>query len=84
MACIVPGCKNDAPNNFGVRLRRPNTSAIWAPNTNASVCDQHATQGVRVRVTLDFTQTQQVETNVSAAGGPIASRTTPINHKDDD
>ena len=43
--CIIDGCSNEGVHNFGVRCRRPNTSAIWAPNTNAYLCDEHAEQG---------------------------------------
>ena len=50
MQCIIEGCQNEGKHNFGVRLRRPNTRAIWAPNTDAFVCDFHASRGMRVTV----------------------------------
>ncbi len=80
MPCIVPGCEEDANNNFGVRLRRPDTSAIWAPNTEAFLCDTHAAQGLRIKVYLEPTTTGQIETQISASG-PIVSRTTPITNE---
>jgi len=49
-ACIVNGCQNHASNNFGVRLRREDTSAIWAPNTEAYICDVHASSGFDIVV----------------------------------
>ena len=53
--CVFPGCKNPAFNNFGVRLRKPDTNAIFAPNTNVFFCDQHATHGVLITVVLEPT-----------------------------
>jgi len=76
--CIVPGCALDAKNNLGVRLRRPNTSAIWAPNTEAFVCDQHAVSGARLRVLYEATSNGDVEVIVSGVTEP-ASRLTSIN-----
>jgi hypothetical protein len=54
--CIVPGCSVDAQNSLSIRLRRPDTSAIWAPNLDAHVCDIHATSGARVTVTYETTE----------------------------
>lgn len=53
MRCVIPGCNNLAENNFGVRLRRPDTSAIFAPNTDAYVCSEHSIRGLRITVTLE-------------------------------
>ena len=33
--CIIDGYPNDGIHNFGVRCRRPDTGAIWTPNTDA-------------------------------------------------
>ena len=77
--CLIPGCTNDATHNLGIRCRRPNTSAIWAPNCNAYLCDDHADQGYDITITLTPVPNRNITTNVSA-GGHIASRTTPINH----
>ena len=76
--CIIPGCKNIAQNNFGVRLRRPDTTAIWAPNTDAYLCDHHATMGVLVEVTLHATNSSSVETRVTGVDPNTANRVTPI------
>jgi hypothetical protein len=78
MPCIIPGCQNHADNNFGVRLRRADTSAIWAPNTEAMLCDIHAVQGLRITVMFESTTTQQVETKVCGVVTPTANRVTPI------
>lgn len=76
--CIFPGCRNIGIHNFGVRLRRPDTSAVWAPNTDAFICDDHAGQGMRISVTLEPTETGNIETRILATDGLAVSRTTPI------
>ncbi len=81
--CIVPGCNNYAEHNISVRCRRPDTSAIWAPNTTAYLCDEHAEQGCIIDVTITPTNDREVTTNVTA-GGRVASRTTTINHDADE
>lgn len=78
MPCAIPGCNNPAPHNFGVRLRRPDTSAIWAPNTEAFLCDAHASQGLSITVVLEPTNSGQIETKVSGIAPPTANRATPI------
>lgn len=79
MQCIIETCQNEGKNNFGVRLRRPNTRAIWSPNTDAFVCDFHASRGMRVTVFLEPTDDGQLETVVRSISQP-ASRTTRITH----
>ncbi len=65
--CIVPGCPSEALNNLGVRLRRPDTSAIWAPNTAAYVCDRHAVAGARLTVLFEPTDTGEIDVGVFGA-----------------
>jgi formate-dependent phosphoribosylglycinamide formyltransferase (GAR transformylase) len=65
--CIVPGCSAEGVNNLGLRLRRPNTSAIWAPNTTAFVCNQHAVTGARITVVFEPTATHHVDVHVYGA-----------------
>ncbi len=65
--CVVPGCPVDAQNVFGVRLRRPDTSAIWAPNTEAFICDQQAKSGARIRVYYEATESGEVDVDVHGA-----------------
>jgi len=78
MPCIIPGCTDEAVHNFGVRLRRPDTTAIWAPNTEAYLCDAHASRGLRITVILEPTNTQAIETTVVGVSQPTADRITPI------
>ncbi len=78
MSCIVEGCTNEAHHNLGIRLRRPDTTAIWAPNMDAFLCNQHATQGLKINIILEPTDTGEIETLVSA---PLpVKRTTQIVH----
>ena len=77
--CLIPNCNNNAEHNLGIRCRRPNTTAIWAPNCNAYLCDEHAGQGYIIDITLTPVAARTIKTNVTA-GGNIATRTTPINH----
>jgi hypothetical protein len=72
--CIVPGCQRDAPNNLGVRLRKPDTSAIWAPNANAYVCDAHARAGARVTVLYEATDSRRVELRVQGTTDAVVRR----------
>lgn len=77
--CLIPNCTNDARHNLGIRCRRPETSAIWAPNCDAFLCDDHADQGYTIDITLSPAATRTITTRVTA-GGHLANRTTPINH----
>jgi hypothetical protein len=79
--CLVPNCQNIATHNLSVRLRRPNTSAIWAPNCNAYLCNVHANQGYTVDIVLTPSAVRQITTNVSAIGGRVKTRTTNIRNR---
>jgi len=78
MSCIFPGCREEAKHTLGIRLRRPDTTAIWAPNTDACLCDRHATQGIAITILLEATNTGRVETRVLA--GTPGRRDTDIAH----
>jgi len=77
--CLISGCTNNAENNISIRCRRPDTSAIWDPNTKAFLCYIHADQGYSISINLTTASTRSITTNVSA-GGRIERRTTPIIH----
>jgi len=81
--CIIGGCTNRANNNIGIRLRRPDTSAIWAPNTNAFLCDKHADCGMRITIQMQPNNSRQIETIVGSEGSRPPRRATPqrIRHK---
>ena len=59
--CIVPGCSRSGKNKLGVRLRKPDTSAIWSPETDAHVCDTHARSGARLVILYEATNSGRVE-----------------------
>lgn len=77
MECIVPECTRDATNNLGIRLRRRDTRAIWAPNTEAYVCDHHAMSGARLNIFYEATASGEVEIDVHGSTREV-SRSTPI------
>jgi hypothetical protein len=76
--CIIPGCNRSANHNFGVRLRRPDTTAVWAPNTEAYLCDHHASAGLRIMIILESNNSQEIETIVYGVPQRSAERITPI------
>jgi hypothetical protein len=74
--CIVPGCRRDATNNLGVRLRRPpQADAHWSPNTNAFICDTHARAGARITLLYEQANNRRIETRVYAVDEPVLRRT---------
>lgn len=73
--CIVPGCSRNAENTLGVRLRKPDTSAIWAPQTGAYVCNTHARSGARITVIYEATDSGRLETRTQGAAESIVRRT---------
>ena len=82
-ACIIDGCPNNARHRLGVRLRRPRgpLTAIWAPDLNANLCDDHAVSGMSIEIILTPTNTHQIETETHSPGGPSVIRTTPIRNR---
>jgi hypothetical protein len=79
--CIVPGCVTEGLNNIGIRLRRPDTSAIWAPNTEAFICEAHAKRGATLHLFYVPREDDVVEVHVHGAT-PTASRTTRIKRRE--
>ncbi len=78
--CIVPGCARSASNHLGVRLRRRDTTAIWARETAAHVCDKHARSGARVTVIYEATESGAVEVRTHGATEAIVRRSRAIQH----
>src|SRR5437773_2667268 len=83
MPCIVDDCPNRAPHNIGIRLRRPGPrTAVWAPDSAAYVCNEHAAAGMLIEIIITATNTRQIETEVrSASGVRVGRRTTRINRR---
>jgi hypothetical protein len=76
VSCIVPGCSRTGRNKLGVRLRKPDTTAIWSPETDAHVCDTHARSGARLTVIYEANETGRVEIRTYGASEPIVKRLT--------
>ena len=77
--CLLPGCTNEPTHLLSLRMRRRDSGADWAPNTEAYFCTDHATKGAHVLVLYSPDTTGEVEVDVSAAyTARSVSRTTPI------
>jgi hypothetical protein len=77
--CLLPGCTNEPTHLLSLRMRRRDSGADWAPNTEAYFCADHATKGAQVVVLYCPTATGEVEIDVSAAfTARSVTRTTPI------
>ena len=73
--CIIPGCAQNATNNISVRARPPQTNAIWAPQSNAYLCETHVRSGARITVLVEATDTGRIETRVHGVQEPVVRRT---------
>lgn len=60
--CVVPGCDADGRHALTLRIRRPDTSAIAAPNTNAWLCDEHAESGLEIDISVKPNTRGTIET----------------------
>jgi hypothetical protein len=78
---MAPGCTNQARNYLGLRLRKPSTRAVWAPNIDAFLCREHAERGGKFSIEFEPGSSGTVEIEVDCAGNRIASRTTPIQRR---
>lgn len=70
--CIF--CGDPADKIIGLRLRRQadGGSAIWAPDTDAYLCDAHAANGYNVEINFTPRTDRVVQTRVSSStGGPV-------------
>jgi transcriptional regulator with XRE-family HTH domain len=88
--CVVPGCPLPGKHRLGVRCRvwhepspiagKSKTSALWAPDSDAFLCDQHALGGAHI--TLIFEPNGSGETAVRVIAAPYSDdRRTPIRHE---
>lgn len=77
--CAIPGCRTEAKNQFGMRLRKPGQrDAIWAPDVWVYVCDAHARSGFQCDINVTRIDAKEVRTNVKVEGGPTVSRSVTI------
>jgi transcriptional regulator with XRE-family HTH domain len=88
--CVVPGCESPGKHKLGVRCRvwhepspiagKSKTSALWAPDSDAFLCDQHALGGAHITLILE--PNDSGETAVKVIAAPHANdRRTPIRHE---
>lgn len=86
--CIVPGCKREGRNRLGVRCRiahdgptlfpdKGKTSALFSPDAEAYLCDQHALGGGHITLLFEPDGSKQMTIKVLAAQ-TVEERTTLI------
>jgi hypothetical protein len=76
-ACIVPGCARVGRNKLGVRCRvwhdgpylhgKGKTAALWAPDADAFLCDEHALQGAKMTLLYEPDSSRTTTIRVVAA-----------------
>jgi len=86
-ACVVPGCERPGKNKLGVRCRvwhepsavpgKKKTSALWAPDADAFLCDEHALGGAHITLIFEPDSSRETAVRVVAAAQTDA-RTRPI------
>ena len=83
--CIVPGCLGEGVNKLGVRCRvwhnnnpeKSKTTALWAPDTDAYLCDSHALGGATVTLIFEADDTHEIRLQV-IAGQKVCTRNIQI------
>lgn len=76
--CIVPGCVSDGRNKLGVRCRvwhhaadaphdKGKTGALWAPDAEVYLCDNHAMSGGQVTLLFEPDGSGQITVRAIAA-----------------
>jgi hypothetical protein len=76
--CVVPGCTVTGKNKLGVRCRvwhdgpspvegKGRTAALWAPDSDAYLCDAHAMGGGHVTILFEPDGSEAVTVKVLAA-----------------
>jgi DNA-binding CsgD family transcriptional regulator len=89
--CVVPGCPRPGKNKLGVRCRvwhepspvpgKGKTAALWAPDADAFLCDEHALSGATI--TLLFEPNTSGTTWIRVLGVPAGDeRIRPIKGHD--
>jgi hypothetical protein len=86
--CAVRGCDAEGKHKLGVRCRvwhgpspvagKGRTSALWAPDADAFLCDDHALGGVDMTLLLEPNGSEATSIRVIAGGDATGSRVTPI------
>jgi hypothetical protein len=87
-SCAVPGCPRKGRNRLGIRCRiahdgpspvlgKGKTDALWAPDADAYLCNEHALSGAHVTLLFEPDHSQEITVKVIGAM-TAAERTTPI------
>lgn len=80
--CIIDGCPNPAHGTIAVQFKAPDVprkiEPTWLHDTNAAICDQHASGGLRIEVLMTPNGTDQRETLVHNKTGQCVSRVRPL------
>lgn len=72
---------NEGRHSLSIRARRPNTSAVFAPELHAYLCDEHVTSGMDVEIRLKARADGEVRTRVVAISALAVTRSTPIRNQ---
>jgi hypothetical protein len=83
--CIVHNCAREGKNRIGVRCRvwhnghpdKSKTAAMFAPESNAYLCDDHALEGANLTLLFEPTNTKETKLSVIVVE-PVDERTVPI------
>jgi hypothetical protein len=61
--CVIPGCRRPGKHRLGVRCRvweepspvegKKRTDALWAPDADAFLCDDHAMGGMDMTLLVE-------------------------------
>jgi hypothetical protein len=61
--CAIPGCRKPGKHRLGIRCRvwqepspvdgKHRTDALWAPDTDAFLCDEHAMGGMDMTLLIE-------------------------------
>ena len=75
--CIVPGCRQEGRNKLGIRCRvwhdgpyphgKGKTGALWAPDADAFLCDEHALGGATITLLYEPDGSKQTTGRVIGA-----------------
>ena len=69
--CLVCGAYGS--KSLGIRARHENTNAVWAPNLDAYLCDEHAEAGCAITISIEPTRDGRVRTRTFGPRGMVAA-----------
>ena len=73
--CSVPGCRAEPSHVLSLRMRRRDTGADWAPNTEAYYCSIHANGGADITILYRPTSSREVNVDVATFKTQASRRT---------